>query len=418
MVILSRIVELLGVVRLWKRSGSRSVSLGRRPGVLVVTLLLLSSQGLADTQPKAIDPDRTAALVKRLVSPSFRVRLQAEADCRQTGSGVIPALVEALKSSDPELRLRAQELIERIEDDGHSETIKAFLAPGSTSGLPGWPIVADLVEDTPAIRSAYADILRDSTPLARALAHPHLVAGELQRQLQNFLPVQGMPRRGTGQPVASENTSAVMLLLIHPEGKIPLDGELQAARTIRQSVIQSASDTPSGQLLRAMVTRWVMTPGSGTAYDRLDTATRLTLPEALVPAIEMLDQRANPYQLNFAFAAIARYGSGAEMAVVEPLLQEKQELSAAMGANNQKTSTTQLRDLALATLIEMTKQDPTTYGLKASPRDGTNHVVTFVAAFPDDAQRDAAFEKWKVWSAANLRTFRPQPNNAIEGTSL
>ena len=318
-----------------------------------MVLFSVSCGAWADAPQRSPAPQAMTTLISRLRAPSFRERLQAEADCRETGPAVLPALVEALKSPDPELRRRAQMLIEQIEVDGLDEAIDAFLAPGSTTTLPGWSLVDGLVEDSPEYRAAFAEILRGNTALARALAHPQLIPAELQRQMHNTT----MSMRSIPQALSTANTSAILLMLIHPEANYPADWANMAGQTIRQGVLQGVNPTMPGQLLQALVARWIETPHAGNVSDRLGIAMHLSLPESVSPALEMLSQKTHPHQLNIAFQALMRYGGAAEMSVVEGLLNDPYELNAQRGPDDQKTTSTQLRDLALATVIEMKPPD-------------------------------------------------------------
>ena len=385
------------------------VSLG-----LVGVLLLLFSAAWADSPQNPHDPAQIADRIARLRAPSFRERLQAEAECRETGPAALPALNEALKSPDPELRRRAQQLIEQIEVDGVDESIDAFLAPGSTTTLPGWSLVADLVIDSPEFRAAYADILRGNTKLVRALAHPELISAELERQLQSL----GTTAGNGAQGISIASTSALLLMLIHPKANTPEDLATGTGNAIRSGVMQGNNPTPPGQLLQALATRWIVMPKAGAAYVRLDIAMRLKLPEAVSPALEMLQQKSNPHQMSTAFVAIIRFGGGAEMSVVEGLLSDSFELNSGRGPNDQKNQSTQLRDLALATLIEMNHQDPSKFGMGTLNRDPDRIVTSVVVSFESDAQREAAFEKWSAWSGKNLRKYWPPPTYAEEGTCL
>lgn len=391
-----------------------------RVAVRVVSLFLgsglwvFSCGAWADAPQKAVDSAQIAELVTRLRAPSFRERLQAEADCRETGAAVLPALVEALKSPDPELRRRAQVLIEQIEVDGLDDAIDAFLAPGSQTTLPGWLIVVDMVEEAPEFRVAYAEILRGKTQLARALSHPELIPTTLQQQMLNMGASGGPASRGA----TPAETSALLLILIHPEANYPEDSAVSSGRVVRQGMASEFHDTASRQLFQALVTGWVVRPHAGAVYDRLDIALKLSLPESVTPALEMLTQKTNLHQVNSAFLAIIRFGGATEMAVVETLLDDPYELNAGRGPDDQKNSSTQLRDLALVTLIEMNQQNPTDFGVRTLPRDQHGTLSSVNIAFESDAQREAAFEKWRAWSAKHVRKYRPLPANAEEGTGL
>ncbi len=393
-------------------------SLLSRGCVLVAVCLLSFQSGLrADSPPKSTAARPLTDLVQRLRAPSFQARLQAEADCRESGSSVLPALTESLKSSDPELRRRAQLLIERIEEDELVSSIDAFLEPGSTTTLPGWAFVVELIDDRHEFRTAYAEVLRGDPQLVRALAHPHLIGAELQRQLQAL-----MPTRGPISPRAPVDSTAILLLLVHPEATYPSALGLAASRQISFRLDRRINETPAEQLLRALVTRWVITAHAGPAAERLVVGVNLSLPESLVPALEMIKQKADArqqHQMGFAFVAIARYGDAKEMAAVEALLDDHFELTSSQDGDGKVVTSTQLGDLALATLIAMTKQEPTQYGLLPFQRDSENTLTSLSSvSFKSEEARQAAFEKWHAWSEENMRKFQAMPAQAEEGIRL
>lgn len=400
------------------------------PVVALLLTVVTGSPSVADTQRKLSDPAKADALIQGLRSPSFRVRLQAETDCRQSGDEMLPSLNAALKSSDPELRRRARFLIERIENDLLSDSLNSFLQPGSRASLPGWTIVEDLVEDTPEVRAAYAGILKGNPELSRALVHSEDIPNEIQRQLQSRNLLGTIPRT-----ISPADTSGLLLLLIHPEANYSADLGEVASRMVWAGVshaeidvetLRNPSRVPSTaknaavlEILRALVTRWVTIPKAGTPHDRLLTATRLGLPEAVAPALEIIKQKDSPHVIGTAFVAIANYGGANEMAIVESKLDDEFELSPSRkNENDDTTPSTQLRDVALATLIEMTRQAPEQYGMKKFPRDAEGRVSAFPVTFESNEQRDLAFEKWRAWSRINLRKYRPLPQQAAEGTPL
>lgn len=398
--------------------------------IVLLLAAFLSLPCFAGTQRKPNDPAKVEALIQGLKSPSFRARLQAETDCREWGSEMLPALNEALRSPDPELRRRAKLLIERIEGDEHSDSLHAFLQPGSRTSLPGWSIVDDLVHDTPEVRAAFASILKDHTELSRALAHPAQIPDEIQRELQNRNLLGTIPR--TISPV---DTSALLLLLIHPEANYSTDlGEI-ASRMVWAGVshaeidietLRNPSQSQSSgknvailEILRALVTRWVTIPRAGSPHDRLLTASRLGLPEAVIPAMEIIQKKETPHLIGSAFVTIANYGGAEEMAIVESLLNDEFELNSSRKSENEATTSTQLRDVALATLIEMTHQDPTQYDMKPFPRDSENRVSAFQVGFESNTKhREQAIEKWQAWSAKHLKKYRAPEKQALEGTLL
>jgi hypothetical protein len=71
---------------------------------------------LRDRTPKEVDPKEIATLVRQLGDSKFAVREKAYADLLALGATALPALKEAAKGPDEEIRKRADDLRKRIED--------------------------------------------------------------------------------------------------------------------------------------------------------------------------------------------------------------------------------------------------------------------------------------------------------------
>jgi hypothetical protein len=346
------------------------------------------------------------SIVHRLSGPSFQDRLDAEEEALRSGDSVLPALQQAQSSQDPELRLRARYLIQRIEQDGLQLSIRAFLAPNSTTDLPGWSMVEEIVEDNPGNRQFYADLLRAEPLLTQALRRPDRLAAELTRRQQEY----GHAILSNGLNNQSPmRVAALMILLLHPGLDVP-DLVRNDASQIVMYGINGGGDSPADRFIQALATRWVITPNPVTAQRRFDLARRMNIREVVAPALEMLRQRPVPPQAAAYFTLVARHGGPEEMAELETLLDDTSEQSSHEQSDKSRVQT-QVRDLALAALIEMTKQKPEEAGLKLRDRSGN-------PAFESNEAREIALEKWKVWKAQHLKKYWEFPQIAIEGITL
>ena len=68
-----------------------------------------------DAGPTTAPSDEIVTLIRQLGDSSFHVRQQASQRLKEIGRPALPALKGALKAADPEIQLRAQELIDGIE---------------------------------------------------------------------------------------------------------------------------------------------------------------------------------------------------------------------------------------------------------------------------------------------------------------
>lgn len=364
----------------------------------------------AESNPRA--EQRVASIIDRLSGPSFQDRLNAEDEALQNGDTVLPALQQVQDSQDPELRLRARQLIQRIEQDGLQQSLRAFLAPNSTSELPGWSLVGEIVGDTPENRKYYADLLQAEPQLTQALRRQDRLAGELARRQQEF---GNAMFGGLSSPQSPMRSAALMILLLHPDLNAPDQVRGEASRLVLYGIATGGS-TVGDRFVESLAVQWVVMPRPGTAHQRFELGWRLNRPEVVVPALELIRQRPIPNQASGYFAMLARYGGPEEIDALESLLDDVSEQWS--HERDDTKMQTQVRDLALAALIELTQQKAEEYGLKPFDRDVNRRIRALRPVFENEAAREAALAKWKTWSALNLKKYWGFPSVAVEGTTL
>jgi hypothetical protein len=133
----------------------------------------------------------------------------------------------------------------------------------------------------------------------------------------------------------------------------------------------------------------------------LSLAGSLQMKEGLPVALKVaLSRRTNPWTRGEALLFVARLGDKDQVGKLEVLLKDSTRLGV-MGLNN-ITITTQVRDLALATMLTLSGQPLQDYGFpffKAIPGADLRSNGTHCAGFVDDEGRAAALKKWKDWTA-------------------
>src|SRR5262249_12542871 len=93
--------------------------------VLAVWLGLVSPVALPSPAAEGPDSQRIAGLIARLGSGTFREREEAPRALEAVGAPALPALRQAARSSDPEVRRRAEELVRRITEPVESAKLVA-----------------------------------------------------------------------------------------------------------------------------------------------------------------------------------------------------------------------------------------------------------------------------------------------------
>jgi hypothetical protein len=152
-------------------------------------------------------------------------------------------------------------------------------------------------------------------------------------------------------------------------------------------------------LLRRMLGTWIQHSEGWTAYQGIMLAMQYDIPEGLVAAKRLLKDAPNqpnqPYFRFYALSAIGRFGSEADIPQLEPFLEDKTLYATAVAANRERKQRTQIRDVALAVLLHLTKQDPREFGFDHIRKNSTFLFDPNSLAFSSDEQREQAIEKWR-----------------------
>ena len=140
-----------------------------------------------------------------------------------------------------------------------------------------------------------------------------------------------------------------------------------------------------------------------------------SLAECLPLALEMLEPKPEyltltPAQQMLAILAVGKFGSEENIAALEPLLDDSRECLPRQQINGPGggLAAVQIRDVALASLLRLTGQEPVAYGfLHARPHPQMLFDVTSLS-IDSDERRAQALEQWRAWRAQHTqRTSRP-----------
>ena len=117
--------------------------------ILATLVLALGLLGAAPTGQAAdkVDPARIAQLIEQMGSAEFEEREKSTVELSRIGLPALPALREALKSNDPEVRRRAADLVGKMEREIQSKAATApndnqKPLPSAASGLSSSTITA------------------------------------------------------------------------------------------------------------------------------------------------------------------------------------------------------------------------------------------------------------------------------------
>ena len=389
--------------------------LQRRSGAALAGRWLALFGLLAGTSAQAASATDLSRAARRLGSAEFAARNQAGDVLLKAGASAIPYLREAAESEIPEIRFRATDLLHRIElqvlDSQKAEILSGSLAEGQ---LPAWDRYRQVVDDSESSRRLFVAMLDRSPQLMLSIGTPEL-ADAFDRRINEWGPNQYVWGARRNNPEAAEEVAVILLAACQPEC-VPT--------TTQAQLLSRAAEFPTFQLqlsvpdrsapLRSMLTAWIQQQGRNSAEHRLHLASHYALREGVAPAREIIAADAGGVEAQNAILYLARFGEDEDIPRLEKLLENDTELQSFQSRGRNEAMRTQVRDVALAALWKLQRQDPAKHGFKdyletnGMPRPGA-------IGFQNDTDRQAAVQHWKTWRKEHVKANLPADGWAIEG---
>lgn len=392
----------------------------RRLVILATAVTSIGAEPVVAAQPLSDDVDQWIA---QLADDDYQVRKLAADQLVSAGEVARAGLVAVAEGPDPETRFAARRLITLIDDSAFHRRLADFAADvdgkrGAT--LPGWDEFAKLMGRDAAARELFVDMQRaEPTLLSHAFSDEATVATvNWDEQINRLLRLRIFNQ--PGQVSIPAGSSATLVFL----GSLPnanlSDGAAAGLRQLTQlpPMSEALANSRPDNALRRLVCAWVIhcpNRSNMILQQRLDAMFQHSLPECLPLALAILDPRSDylavtPTQQMLALLAVGRFGSEENIAAIEPFLEDDRECFPRQqlnGAGGQLASI-QMRDVALATLLRLTGQEPIAYGfLQARPHPQMLFDVSSLA-MENDERRRAALEQWRAWRAQHTRAV-PRP---------
>jgi hypothetical protein len=346
------------------------------------------------------------AAIKRLVTllgdDQFQVREQATSDLLKAGPRATAFLEDGARNLDREVRYRCQRillLVRKMELDGRLERFKNGTDIGEPP-LPGWESLQKQLGDSPALKLLFIDMYRVESEFLEAAAKGGRQASEALNtrvgEIQTMMQMQTEPAIGSILAVlfiavenANENNQGTNQNIIN--------------LCYQQSFRAAITGGPHRESVRKLLGAWIRGAEDFQAYQGIMLAMQYEMKDALPPA-ERLLKNANiqGHMKQYALVAVAKFGDESHIPLVEGILADEKPIGT-WQVNNVNINT-QLRDVALASLIHMTKQDFKAYGFDRIQMTQPYLFNPITAGFADNNQRVKALDKWK--------TYRSQTKNA------
>lgn len=375
--------------------------------VCLASWLQLAPHGVScggePNQADAVDMyARAVGLVQDLGDEQFSIRERATSQLIEMGLPATEALEAGRHHADREIRYRCERILAIVEELDFQRRLAAFAA-GRTDGeddLPGWTHFRTSFGDDGEARAFFVEMQKAEPGVLKAMGEgPQGVGRAIDMRCAELQQAQRISR----QPISLGSIAALLFAAGDKEVNLNFQTGSILCSFCYQAELQNAmNDAAKKKFTRSMLGAWVKRGDGFTAYQSLSLAMRFDLKEGLVPAVKLLENPGNQaYIRQNAILAIAKLGDDSHRKLLESQLEDDSKCTTRRLKD--VTYETQIRDVALAALVIMEKQDPKKFGFDQIQQNTTNVFSTNTVGFENDEKRNKALAKWKEFKAAEKK---------------
>lgn len=356
----------------------------------------------------AAEPPAIEQLVKELGADDFQTRRRAAEALLERGMAAHPALVAASSSPDPTVKMEAINLVDEIVINDRRVRVAAFRDSASEVTLPCWEQFRELAGDDPIARRIFARMVESEWDLFElASTKPDEIDYAVYRRALEMR----MRLYNTQSPPSMASVASLLLLTGSDEFEVtaPAYAELQYSLSSRP-ITQALNNPDEADVVRKLFNGWIAHSVDSPylsmqhRFSVLLLAIREDLRAGVLLARSMVDDpgrttQAIPNNLHLAYSilAIAKLGSTEDIPFLEKLFDNDNDI---VPLNQREPFESQVRDIALAAAIHLSGRNPREFGFTRITADA-NYLFSYrTVGFANDAERSAAFEKWRKTSPA------------------
>jgi len=396
---------------------------GRRRNIAI---LLAALAAAAAEIPAADSLDssstRIGAVARRLSAAEYSQRQAAEAQLLALGPEAIPELKRLLGAVDIEAQYRLERIIASLERDLRETSLSDLRAgqpPADPQLQAGWATFVPLVGDSPGSRELFVEMVNLEPWLIEALTGDvDILRREFERRCAD-VHLRRIQHQESHRPIAS--VAALLLAANQPDCHPSATAIACITACVQEGAFLEAMQRPDRPIaVERLLAAWVCDPQSSNALQRLKLADKFDLDEGLEIAAQIIEQRLPGPQLQEAVLYLAKAGNAAHLHTIERLINDKTELQMrrmSQGSQPVTTFTSRIQDVALAALLHLTGQNPRDYGFTGLRENPQYLYQPGTIGFEGESQRRAAIDRWKRWSADNLKQVQPYVDQAALGHS-
>jgi hypothetical protein len=385
-----------------------STTLFRLLRLVVLALVCVIAADAALSAEAALDSDR-AALIRDLGASDYQVREEAARSLMAQGMAAEPALRQAMLQTDLEIRLRAGEILSRIQYNDLERRLSAFISGKDDQlgeKLVAWKqFQAVLGGDRPA-RELYVKLYRNENELLGAVDLPRdererAYLARVERVQQELYGRVG----GVRTPPSADTIAALLLVAVQEEGALSIHAGIQTYSMLMQPDVKKVVTTGDhAAQLEKLLGAWVARTIQSTSIARygLMVALEYEMKDSTRDLARQLlaDKNTSNSVLPYAALALGKYGEKSDVDRLEPLLENKNVCHTWHNGRFPDTIKIQVRDVALAVLVELTGQNHKEYGFDLLQRNSSTLFQIYTCGFVKNDDREKAVIKWRKWRSA------------------
>ena len=362
-----------------------------------------------DPPPSAEQDPTTEQLIEQLGNASFTIREKAARALATKGLHARKELKAALLNPDLEIRMRAHRILLQSLQTEFAAKIAAFIADvegKQEHDLPGWKQFQQSAGNDQHARRLFADMVRRESELLEAFDNGSKLQSIFMKRLAELRPgSQGFQNAG---PRQTHPATLASILLVATEStlttNVTLFSQLYSLLNYT-STRQAVQGSRHSDLIMKMMSRLVLkdTTKNNHYYSVMLTLNYGMKETGRTLGRKLLENPGPSYSTTqYAAIAIARFGDHTDIPLLLPLLKN---VSVCHTWSNPQIQPgvikTQVRDVVLALLLHMTKQDPKEYGYELLRTSPTTIFHTYTCGFTKEEKREAAQAKWTTWYEKN-----------------
>ena len=337
-------------------------------------------------------PQEVTEWIENLGADEFAVREQAASNLVGFGIEVVPYLrVVAETTSDPEVRLRTEQMIRKMSEGDMQARIDSFLR-GDDLPFDGWDEARQFMGDTLSVRELFVELMKEHPALTKSLEG---TSRERYIAMESVMThVQSKMYEKLQHPSRAD---AIALLLPANDENVPIDKSFE---NLMLSVLRKASasklhrDVALAGPFDALVTGWANRTSQENRAEIIFFALTWDLDGILGLSRKTLGESVSVDAVTVALQAIARFGDPTDTGFVVELLEDDRVVSRRGFARGEQVET-QVGDVAMMTLAVLHNVTPKQLGFENAQSHPTLGFLLEDIGFPnsEEQKREAAREK-------------------------